>query len=171
MENGRGDRLPRDLRLDRRSERAALAHAPRRRGPRHEHDVSSAGVRGGARAGAIRGRAGLADGPRHGRGVRRRRDDPLESALAIVYFVTLNALGHLAFVGSRMTTALFALQLGASPFTVGALMSLFALLPMLLSVASGRLIDRVGPRRPLAAAFAALACGRSEGRREGNGAV
>jgi len=91
--------------------------------------------------------------------VRRRRDDPLESALAIVYFVTLNALGHLAFVGSRMTTALFALQLGASPFTVGALMSLFALLPMLLSVASGRLIDRVGPRRPLAAAFAALACG------------
>jgi len=91
--------------------------------------------------------------------VRRRRDDSLESALAIVYFVTLNALGHLAFVGSRMTTALFALQLGASPFTVGALMSLFALLPMLLSVASGRLIDRVGPRRPLAAAFAALACG------------
>src|SRR5207247_2539827 len=67
--------------------------------------------------------------------------------------------GHLAFVGSRMTTALFALQLGASPFTVGALMSLFALLPVLLSVASGRLIDRVGPRRPLAAAFAALACG------------
>jgi len=91
--------------------------------------------------------------------VRRRRDDSLEPALAIVYFVTLNALGHLAFVGSRMTTALFALQLGASPLTVGALMSLFALLPMLLSVASGRLIDRVGPRWPLAAAFAALACG------------
>jgi len=91
--------------------------------------------------------------------VRRRRDDSLESALAIVYFVTLNALGHLAFVGSRMTTALFALQLGASPLTVGALMSLFALLPMLLSVASGRLIDRAGPRRPLAAAFGALACG------------
>ena len=91
--------------------------------------------------------------------MRRRRDDGLEPALAIVYFVTLNALGHLAFVGSRMTTALFALQLGASPFTVGALMSLFALLPMLLSVSSGRLIDRIGPRRPLAAAFAALACG------------
>src|SRR5207302_1782526 len=83
------------------------------------------------RAGAVRSRAGLVDGPRHGRGVRRRRDDGLESALAIVYFVTLNALGHLAFVGSRMTTALFALQLGASPFTVGTLMSLFALLPML----------------------------------------
>src|SRR5258708_28720135 len=58
-----------------------------------------------------------------------------------------------------MTTGLFALQLGASPVTVGALMSLFALLPMLLSVASGRLIDRIGPRWPLAAAFAALAIG------------
>jgi MFS family permease len=91
--------------------------------------------------------------------VRRRRDDSLEPALAIVYFVTLNALGHLAFVGSRMTTALFALHLGASPLTVGALMSLFALLPMLLSVSSGRLIDRIGPRRPLITAFAALACG------------
>jgi MFS family permease len=79
--------------------------------------------------------------------------------LAIVYFVTLNALGHLAFVGSRMTTALFALQLGASPFTVGTLMSLFALLPMLLSVSSGRLIDRIGPRQPLITAFAALAIG------------
>jgi MFS family permease len=79
--------------------------------------------------------------------------------LAIVYFVTLNALGHLAFVGSRMTTALFALQHGASPFTVGTLMSLFALLPMLLAVSSGRLIDRIGPRGPLITAFAALAIG------------
>src|SRR5882762_1502040 len=157
--NGGGDRLSRDLRLDPRRDGPVLAAAPRRRGPRHEHDVSSAGVRGGARAGAVRGRAGLADGPRHGRGVRRRRDDSLEPALAIVYFVTLNALGHLAFVGSRMTTALFALQLGASPFTVGTLMSLFALLPMLLSVSSGRLIDRIGPRWPLIIAFAALACG------------
>ena len=88
--------------------------------------------------------------------MRRRRDDSLEPALAIVYFVTLNALGHLAFVGSRMTTALFALQLGASPLTVGTLMSLFALLPMLLSVSSGRLIDHIGPRGPLITAFAAL---------------
>jgi len=37
----------------------------------------------------------------------------------ILYLVVLNSLGHVAFVGSRMTTALFALQLGASPFEVG----------------------------------------------------
>ncbi|HEX7217840.1 MAG TPA: MFS transporter [Burkholderiales bacterium] len=74
----------------------------------------------------------------------------------MVYFVVLNALGHLAFVGARMTTTLFALQLGASEFVVGLLMSLFALLPMLLSVSAGRLIDRAGPTRPLCVAFVAL---------------
>ena len=88
----------------------------------------------------------------------RRGDDCLETALALLYFVALNALGHLAFVGCRMTTTLFALELGASAFTVGLLMSLFALLPMLLSVSAGRLVDRAGPRRPLAAGLAALAC-------------
>ena len=58
-----------------------------------------------------------------------------------------------------MTTALFALQLGGSEFTVGILMALFALLPMLLSVGVGRLIDRVGPRRPLIASFLVLTLG------------
>jgi MFS family permease len=77
--------------------------------------------------------------------------------LAIVYFVALNALGHLCFVGARMTTTLFALDLGASEFTVGVLVALFAFLPMLLSVSAGRLIDRLGPRRPLAVSLAVLA--------------
>ena len=77
--------------------------------------------------------------------------------MEIIYFVVLNALGHLAFVGARMTTVLFALELGASEAAVGVLMSLFALLPMLLSVSAGRLIDRVGPRPPLAVSLAVLA--------------
>jgi len=79
----------------------------------------------------------------------------------IAYFVALNSLGHLAFVGSRMASSLFALQLGASPAAVGAVMALFAAVPMLLSVFTGRFIDRKGPRRPLLAAFATLACGGS----------
>ena len=79
--------------------------------------------------------------------------------MEILYFVVLNSLGHVAFVGSRMTSALFALELGASPLEVGVVMALFAALPMLLSLFAGRLIDRSGPRRPLLAAFAALACG------------
>jgi predicted MFS family arabinose efflux permease len=56
-----------------------------------------------------------------------------------------------------MTTSLFALHLGASEATVGTLMALFALLPMLLSVSAGRLIDRVGPRIPLMLSLAILA--------------
>jgi predicted MFS family arabinose efflux permease len=56
-----------------------------------------------------------------------------------------------------MTTTLFALELGASEFTVGVLMSLFALLPTLLSVSAGRLIDRAGPQRPLAVSLGSLA--------------
>ena len=76
--------------------------------------------------------------------------------MEIIYFVILNALGHLAFVGARMTTVLFALELGASEAAVGVLMSLFALLPMLLSVSAGRLIDRVGPRRPLVVSLGVL---------------
>ena len=79
--------------------------------------------------------------------------------MEIVYFVLINALGHLAYVGARMTTSLFALRLGASEFTVGLLMALFAILPMMLSVSAGRFIDRVGPRRPLLVAFAVLAGG------------
>jgi len=58
-----------------------------------------------------------------------------------------------------MTTALFALQLGGSELTVGILMALFALLPMLLSVSAGRLIDRVGPRTPLLISFLVLTLG------------
>ncbi len=75
----------------------------------------------------------------------------------IVYFVALNSLGHLGFVGCRMTTTLFALHLGASPALAGTVVALFAAVPMMLSVTAGRLIDRVGPRRPVTIALAALA--------------
>jgi MFS family permease len=78
--------------------------------------------------------------------------------MEIAYFVLLNVLGHLCFVGSRMTTTLFALQLGASELTVGVLLALFAVLPMLLSVTAGRIIDRLGPRRPVMFGMATLAC-------------
>ncbi|MBW8906225.1 MAG: MFS transporter, partial [Betaproteobacteria bacterium] len=77
--------------------------------------------------------------------------------MEIAYFIALNALGHLCFVGSRMTTTLFAIQLGAPAYTVGALVALFAVVPMFLSVTAGRLIDRLGPRRPVMVGLAVLA--------------
>lgn len=66
-------------------------------------------------------------------------------------------LGHTAFVGSRMTVSLHAIELGASPFVVGVLMSLYALVPMMLALAAGRAIDRIDAFRPLAWSAAAMA--------------
>ena len=66
---------------------------------------------------------------------------------------------HLAYTGARVTLSLFALHLQASPFTVGILLSLLALLPMFFSVAVGRLIDRIGVRKPMLAGAAMLFAG------------
>jgi MFS family permease len=74
----------------------------------------------------------------------------------LVYFVALNSLGHLGFVGCRMTSTLFALKLGASPTLAGTVVAMFAVVPMMLSVSAGRLIDRIGPRRPVALALGTL---------------
>ena len=53
------------------------------------------------------------------------------------------------YVGSRLTVLLYAVHLGASPATVGVLTALFSVLGITTSVATGRWIDRVGPRNPM----------------------
>jgi MFS family permease len=58
-----------------------------------------------------------------------------------------------------VTLSLFALQLEASPFTVGILLSLLALLPMTFSVTVGRLVDRIGVRKPMLVGAATLFAG------------
>lgn len=73
--------------------------------------------------------------------------------------IFLVVLTHTAFGATRVTTSLYALSQQASAFTVGVLMSLFALLPMVLAVSAGRWIDRIGPRRPLALGLSLLAAG------------
>jgi MFS family permease len=55
---------------------------------------------------------------------------------------------HVALTAARVTTSLYALSLHASEFTVGTLIELFALFPMLLAVGMGRIIDRVGIYQP-----------------------
>ena len=70
--------------------------------------------------------------------------------LALVVATTI--LAHAAFNGSRLSISLAALSLGASPLTVGVLLSLFAALPMMLGVPAGRMVDRIGIRRPILAA-------------------
>ena len=69
--------------------------------------------------------------------------------MPLAVLVVVVVLAHTAYNGCRLTLSLNALALGASPLTVGVLMSLIAALPMLFGVASGRLVDRIGVRRPL----------------------
>ena len=80
-------------------------------------------------------------------------------ARTLAVLVPLAIANHVALTGSRITVSLDALSLGASPFTVGILMALYALLPMLCAVAAGRLSDRIGVRRPLLAGSAGLVIG------------
>ncbi len=68
-------------------------------------------------------------------------------------------LAHMVFVSARMTGALDALAHKASTFTVGTLMALFALVPMLIAVRAGRWIDRVGPRLPIASGLGLMGVG------------
>ena len=77
-----------------------------------------------------------------------------------IYLVTLLTLfAQAAHMGSRMVASLFAIELGANPLLIGALISAYSAFPLLLAVYSGRLSDRLGPRRPMIAGTAILACG------------
>jgi len=77
----------------------------------------------------------------------------------------INLLLALAFFnmtgtrGSRVLAVLFALQLGAQPFTIGALAATFALFPTLLSWPAGRIADRFGARWPLTLGALLSSCG------------
>ena len=66
----------------------------------------------------------------------------------LTVLILLGIANHSVLSGSRVIVSLDALSRGASPFTVGVLMALYALLPMLLAGAAGRFSDRVGTRAP-----------------------
>ena len=69
--------------------------------------------------------------------------------MPIYLIVLMCALAHSGFGGSRVAISLYALDLGASQLTIGILMALYAICPMLMAVYVGRLADRVGPRMPM----------------------
>jgi predicted MFS family arabinose efflux permease len=69
----------------------------------------------------------------------------------LVQLIAVAVTAHVALGASRVTTALYALSLHASEFTVGSLIALFAVFPMFLAVPMGRTIDRIGIRKPMMA--------------------
>ena len=76
-------------------------------------------------------------------------DGAERDARTLAALIPLGIANHSVLTGSRVVVSLNALELGASPFTVGVLMSLYALLPMLFAVAAGRSSDRFGTRWPM----------------------
>ena len=70
--------------------------------------------------------------------------------------ILISVLAHLVFVSARMTGSLYALENKASAFTVGVMMALFALVPMLIAVRAGRWLDRVGAMKPTAGGLALM---------------
>ena len=77
-----------------------------------------------------------------------------------VYLITLITLiVQGCHVGSRMAASLFAIDLGANPFLIGALISAYSLFPLLLGVYSGRVSDRFGSRYPMLAGTAFFGLG------------
>jgi len=61
----------------------------------------------------------------------------------------IGATMYTACVGARLTTALAAVHAQLSPAIIGPLMAVFALMPLLFAVRGGKLIDRLGVRKPM----------------------
>jgi len=71
--------------------------------------------------------------------------------MPIHLMVVTCVLIHAGFGGAKVALPLYALSLGVDAFSVGVIMALWALCPMLIALSVGRLVDRVGPRVPMLA--------------------
>jgi MFS family permease len=78
--------------------------------------------------------------------------------MPMVLIVLCCVLIHAGFGGAKVALPLHALHLGVDQFTVGVMMALWALCPMLIALYVGKLVDRVGSRVPMiAGTFAVMA--------------
>lgn len=75
--------------------------------------------------------------------------------LIVAYSIAI----HACYLGSKIAVSLYALHLGASQTTIGLLAALYALVPMVLGIYSGRLVDSSGTRWPLMCGAAVVCCG------------
>jgi MFS family permease len=80
-------------------------------------------------------------------------------SLSLVKLILVSLTAHIALAGARITTSLYALSLHASALTVGILIALFSLFPVLFAVPMGRIIDRIGIVRPVVLGAAAMTLG------------
>jgi len=79
--------------------------------------------------------------------------------LIVAYSIAI----HACYLGSKIVVSLYALQLGASQATIGVLAALYALMPLILGIYSGRLVDSSGTRGPLIGGAAVVCLGMLAG--------
>ncbi|MBA2690727.1 MAG: MFS transporter [Burkholderiales bacterium] len=79
--------------------------------------------------------------------------------MALYLSVLLTLFNQISLKGSRMLVALYAIDLGATPFSIGILVSTYAFFPLLLAVYAGRVSDRIGVRLPMIAGSIGTAIG------------
>ncbi|MFT4172481.1 MAG: MFS transporter [Rhodocyclaceae bacterium] len=84
---------------------------------------------------------------------------PIHVNPQIFSLIAVSLLAHVTMSGGRVTAALYALQHGGSEILAGVAYSLYNLLPVFLSLACGRWIDRVGPRRVMRWSLAMMVAG------------
>jgi MFS family permease len=68
-------------------------------------------------------------------------------AFYVIMLVAL--LNHTSFKGNKVLMSLFAIDLGASPATIGVLYAMYSVFPILLSYYAGKVSDRFGFRLPV----------------------
>ncbi len=77
----------------------------------------------------------------------------------IYHLVALILPYSTGYKGARVLNTLYALELGAGPLAIGALLAMYAVFPLLLAVYAGRASDRYGARVPLGAGMAVMSVG------------
>ena len=65
--------------------------------------------------------------------------------MTLARLIAIAVLTHMAFGAARMTASLYALSNNASTFTVGVIMALFSLVPMLIAVRTPAIITTSRP--------------------------
>jgi MFS family permease len=72
--------------------------------------------------------------------------------MAPIYVVLLVVLLNVtAYRGSKLALTLFAIDLGAAQISIGALIAMYSVAPVLLGLYAGKLTDRLGVRTPMIA--------------------
>lgn len=69
--------------------------------------------------------------------------------MVIRLVILLAVLNTISLKGSKVVISLYAIDLGANPFSIGILVAMYAFFPLLLAVYAGKISDRFGVRFPM----------------------